>query len=379
MSARPDLAVVDSRDAQTLTAAIAHALDDGPPLAPIPDPYSTESAAMLSAVAPGEPLPHGADIGLVVATSGSTGRPKAVLLPRAAILASARATEAALGGPGTWHLALPAHYVAGAMVIVRSCVAGTPLREAGSGLSTLQTAAGRNYISLVPTQLVRALDEPNTTARLAEFDAVLIGGARLEEAVAARADEAGLAIITTYGMSETCGGCVYDGLPLPGVSVQIAEAGRITLTGPTAFAGYRSLPDLTRETLIGHSVRTQDRGTIDAQGLLQVSGRVDDVVISGGVNVDVADVEHRLKAGSGIDELAVIAVADPEWGARLVVLTNSDAPLDRLVDSAGEPLAPAARPRRLVRVEALPRLAAGKIDRQACQRLARESTYKESP
>ncbi len=355
-----------------IAAAIGSALAGGQPVAPIPDPRSAGSAALLAAVARKEALPPGSDVGLVVTTSGSTGRPKAVMLPRAAMIASARATESVLGGPGTWHLALPAHFVAGAMVIVRSHVAGTVLRETGSGLGSLRPAPGRNYISLVPTQLSRALTEPELTARLASFDAILVGGARLDGPLAARAGEAGLRVLATYGMSETCGGCVYDGRPLPGVSVRLGEGERITLTGPTAFAGYRGLPELTREVLHGDSVRTQDRGTLDAEGRLRVLGRVDDVVTSGGVNVDLADVENQLRASSGIDELSVVAVPDAEWGTRLVVLASEPITLAELLHRAGGPLAPAARPRQLVRVAALPRLSAGKIDRQACQRLAQE-------
>ena len=362
-----------------MAAAIGEALAGGMPVAPLPNLGSPSSAAVLAAVAPFAPLPTESDVGLVVTTSGSTGQPKAVMLPRAAMIASARATESVLGGPGTWHLALPVHYVAGAMVIVRSIVAGTALRDTGSDLALLRPAAGRNYISLVPTQLIRAVDDPLLATSLAAFDAILIGGARLDEPLAARAVEAGLHIVTTYGMSETCGGCVYDGRPLPGVSAHLGEAGRITLTGPTAFAGYRGLPDLTREVLSGNSVRTQDRGILDAEGRLRVLGRLDDVVISGGVNVDVADVERQLTAGSGITELTVVAVDDEKWGASLVVLTSEPITLEQLLDAAGAALEPAARPRRLVRVEALPRLGAGKMDRQTCQRLAEESTSKEAP
>ncbi|MDO5712584.1 MAG: AMP-binding protein, partial [Micrococcales bacterium] len=327
---REGLVVVDSQNAGAVLAALETALAGGPPLAPVLDPQGALAAATLAAVAPQNPVPSEPDVGLIVTTSGSTGHPKAVMLPRAAMIASARATESVLGGPGTWHLALPAHYVAGAMVIVRSIVAGTPLREVGSDLASLRPAAGRNYISLVPTQLVRALDDPSLATSLAAFDAILIGGARLDAALAARAVEAGLRVVTTYGMSETCGGCVYDGRPLPGVSAHLGEAGRITLTGPTAFAGYRGLPDLTREILSGDSVRTQDRGAFDAEGRLRVLGRVDDVVTSGGVNVDVADVERQLTFGSGI-ELSVVAVRDEQWGASLVVLTSEPITLKQLL------------------------------------------------
>lgn len=329
---------------------------------------------MLAAVAPTAPLALDADVGLIVTTSGSTGQPKAVLLSRAALLASTHATAAALGGTGTWHTALPAHYVAGAMVILRGLVAGTALREGGPNLDVLEPAPGRNYLSLVPTQLQRALRDPRIADRLAAFDAILIGGARLDDALASRAAAAHLRVVRTYGMSETCGGCVYDGRPLPGVSIELDDTGRITLTGPTAFAGYRGRPELTREVLNGASVRTSDRGVFDADGRLRVLGRVDDVVVSGGVNVDLASVESQLKAGAEIEELSVVAVPDPEWGVRVVVLTSEPISLAELVRRGGTGLEPAARPRHLVRVAVLPRLSVGKIDRRACERLAVESS-----
>ncbi|NUR08526.1 MAG: AMP-binding protein, partial [Nocardioidaceae bacterium] len=151
---------------------------------------------------------------LVVETSGSTGRPKRVVLSRAAMRASADATHERLGGPGQWLATLPPTYVAGLQVLFRSVRAGTDPVERAADLT-----AGRTYVSLVPTQLHRLVDDP----ALARFDTVLVGGAALDPALRERADRAGVRVVTTYGMSETCGGCVYDGRPLDGVRVDVVD------------------------------------------------------------------------------------------------------------------------------------------------------------
>ena len=168
-----------------------------------------------------------ADAAAVVATSGSTGRPRGVVLTRAALIASADATHRRLGGPGTWVLALPAHYVAGLMVLVRSLVAARPVLEVDARLDALAglelTGDGPHYLSVVPTQLTRALCDPVRTASLRRFDAVLLGGSAADPALLDRAAAAGIAVVTTYGMSETCGGCVYDGVPLDGVDVTVED------------------------------------------------------------------------------------------------------------------------------------------------------------
>ncbi len=196
---------------------------------------------------------------IVVETSGSTGRPKGVVLSRAAMRASADATHARLGGPGQWLLALPPTYVAGLQVLFRSVRAGTePAVEAAS------MTGERRYVSLVPTQLTRLLDEDVDPLR--RFDTVLIGGAGLDPRLRQRAEAAGLRVVTTYGMSETCGGCVYDGRPLDGVEVATAEDGRIKIRGPVVFDGYQDDPGLTAEVLQDGWFVTQDLGRVADDG-----------------------------------------------------------------------------------------------------------------
>ena len=300
----------------------------------------------------------------VVATSGSTGAAKLVVLHRDALVAAARAAEARLGWGGTWHLTLPPTYVAGLMVIVRGLV-GDGVRAAG--LDELGPVGGRNAVSIVGTQLYRAL-QPTARAtadRLASFDAVLVGGGPLAPELRSRAEAAGIPVIETYGMSETCGGVVWDGVPLPGVEVRLGERNRIAIAGPQTFRGYLGAPDLTAEALVDGAVLTRDRGHWGGDRLF-IDGRIDDVVISGGVNVDLAEV--RRVAASVEPDSDVFAVDDPEWGQRLVLAAPTGS-LDGWRDLLRPLLPPASLPRQVV-VGPLPRTDGGKPDRAALRALA---------
>ena len=286
--------------AEELPGALAEALAGGRPVAPLP-PAPLERAQALAMLAPDQPVEAGTAV--VVSTSGSTGRPKGVLLSRAAVAAAAAATHERLGGPGDWALCLPPHYVAGLMVLARAQLAGTRAWPVAPDLVDLPDAVarlrGRRYLSLVPTQLARALPRPAVAEALAAFDAVLVGGGPLPEPLAVAAADAGVPLVTTYGMSETCGGCVYDGRPLRGVDVRLAPDGRISLGGTGLFSGYRRRPDLTAAALADGRLLTADRGRWDG-GRLSVLGRVDDVVVSGGMNVDLAEVERQVRSWPGL-------------------------------------------------------------------------------
>lgn len=256
-------------------------------LAPV-DPASAD--ATLAMLRPDEPLEE-QGAALVVATSGSTGTPKGVVLGHAALVAAASAAERVVG-PMDWTLALPTHYVAGVMVLVRAAHARRRVFNTSSDLHDIARPSRPTAVSLVPTQLHRALGDPHVLRRLVAHELVLLGGAAPAPGLVERAQENGVKIVTTYGMSETCGGCVWDGSPLPGVDARLDDTGRVLLEGPMAFSGYRLRPDLTREVLVGpRTVRTNDRGVL-RDGRLQVLGRLDDVVISGGVNVDLALVQR---------------------------------------------------------------------------------------
>ncbi|WP_310961403.1 AMP-binding protein [Nocardioides terrisoli] len=311
---------------------------------------------------------------LVIATSGSTGQPKRVVLSRDAVRASALATHERLGGPGRWVLNLPATYVAGLQVLYRCVVAGVePVLYADSWRVTLEPVSGRSYVSLVPTQLARLLHDESLAgevASLAGCSAVLIGGGPLDPHVRAQAEARGLRVVQTYGMSETCGGCVYDGRPLAGAEVRIDE-GHVLVRGPMLFDGYQGEPERTAAALREGWLVTNDLGHWDEQGRLRIDGRVDDVIISGGVKVPagaVAAAVARLTAVVGVE---VVGAADEEWGERVVAVVTARDPLSlAAVREAVEPRAWA--PRQLVVVPELPRLPNGKPDRLAMRRLAEQ-------
>ena len=337
--------------------------------APLP-PGGTERTQTRAMLEPELPVPE-PDAAAIVATSGSTGHPRGVVLSRTALLASAHATAARLGGHGTWVLTLPAHYVAGLMVLVRAIAGGRSVYPVGGRLAELPSLVERElsategpyYTALVPTQLSRALADPALNQALTRFDAVLLGGAAADPSLLQRAAAGGVRVVTTYGMSETCGGCVYDGLPLDGVSVSTDDEGRISVGGPMLFSGYRLDPTTTAETLIDGRLRTRDRGQF-TDGLLTVLGRLDDMVISGGMNVDLAAVERAVRSWAST-EAAVVGVPHPEWGAEVVAVveTGHHLSLSALRERLSAELPHYALPRRLV-LRTLPRTSGGKIDRR---------------
>lgn len=310
---------------------------------------------------------------LVLRTSGSTGRPKSVVLSHRSLLASARATHDRLGGPGQWVLNLPPTYVAGLQVLFRSVVAGTePVLQTGSLAGTVAAMTGpRRYVSLVPTQLRRLLAavDPGELAALTRFDAVLVGGGPLWPEVRAAAEAAGVRVVQTYGMAETCGGCVYDGRPLDGVEVRIGDDGQVLLRGPVLFDGYADDPARTADVLDDGWLRTQDLGRLDDDGRLWILGRVDSVIISGGVNVPAEAVEAMLERHPDVVGAVVVGVPDREWGERVTAVVESRRVLGlaELRDLV-EPRAWA--PRTLVPTDRLLHLSNGKVDRQAARALA---------
>jgi len=302
---------------------------------------------------------------LVVETSGSTGWPKRVVLSRRAVLASVAATGRRLGGEGRWLLALPASYIAGAQVVCRSVVAGEPpvLLEEHPSLAAAVEAGRPAYASLVATQLHRMLDSPDDVAALRGLRTVLLGGGPIDPRLRARAEEAGVTVVATYGSAETAGGCVYDGVALDGVALGIEADGRLRISGPTLFDGYDVDPELTAQTLVDGWFRTEDAARFDDDGRLVLLGRLDDMVVSGGVNIPAPVVATRLRAHPAVRAAEVLGVPDPEWGTRLVAFVVGSIDLDevRAWVAAAHPRSWA--PRQVVVVDALPMLANGKVDR----------------
>ncbi len=411
---------------------------EGPALLPIGqrDPRAGDIIAALgagpaqnAALHPGEDDP--ADpTALVMPTSGSTGTPKGVLLSAGQLAASAAATEARMGGPGTWLLALPAEHIAGLQVLLRAARAGTEptVMDRGKPFTAMDFVAHaqrlpgpRRYVSLVPTQLRRILADAEAAVATAEiFDAVLVGGAATPPALLETARAAGIPVVTTYGMTETCGGCVYDGVPLDGVTVTfnrttfnrttfndktlndktlnsptaVDGTGAIVLTGPMVARGYRNRPGDPAFARPGSYV-TADMGEISADGTLAVLGRIDDVIVTGGINVAPGPVEAAIKRLTGIEDAVVVGVPDKTWGqvVTAVIVPDRRAALGApgAVDAtvaAGRThetdwhtwdvaslraaltdLPAHHRPRRLVTVDAIPHLPSGKPDRAAVRAL----------
>lgn len=373
-----------------MTSALRAALDGGPAVWPVA-PGGRSSTDVGTEVDD--------EIALVVETSGSTDAPKRVVLSAAALRASAAATETALEGPGQWLLALPAHYIAGAQVLVRSIVAGTePAVLDGEHFDPIAFAAASarlddhrpRYTSLVPVQLSRLVDAGKTDPKVAEalrsFDRILLGGQAAPPSLIVAADLLGARVTRTYGSSETSGGCVYDGRPLDGVVVRIVD-GAVELSGPMLADGYLGDPARTSVAFTTDAdgtrwYRTGDLGRLEHDGTLRILGRADDVIISGGVKVALGEVERAVRALPGFADAVVVRVVDAEWGERpAVVSSRTDAAaasdaltvlsgLARATDAAGLP--PAARPVRLELVDRMPLLPSGKPDRRALEHLVRD-------
>lgn len=362
-----------------LLPALAAALGGGPALLPLPAGPPALRDSLLTELRPDAPLEDD-DVAVVIATSGASGRPKGVLLSAAAIRASAEATHDRLGGPGRWLLTVPATHVAGVMVLARSLIAGTePVAvDLSDGFDPelfavasvrLFAAAERRYTSLVPRQLAAIVAAGGAALdSLSGYDAVLIGGGPASAALLDAARAAGAAIVTTYGMTETCGGCVYDGRPLDGVKVEIADDGRVRLAGPMLASGYRLRPDLADAFSDGWFT-TSDLGHVDDDGTLAIDGRADDVAISGGVKVPLAAVDAAVAAHPDVAEALSVAVADEQWGERIVAAIVPADPaqppsLEAIRHHVAQTCPAAYAPKELLVLTALPTLASGKPDRR---------------
>ncbi|WP_019200924.1 o-succinylbenzoate--CoA ligase [Tsukamurella sp. 1534] len=342
---------------------------------PVPARDPREAERLTTALAAGSPIDERA--ALVVATSGTTGIPKGAVLTRANLASSAAGTARRLGGDGQWLLAMPPHHVAGVQVMLRSLASGhapvgldVSAGFAPSGLAEgfARMTASRRYLSLVPTQLVKVLADPAATEALARFDGVLIGGAACPAPVREAALAAGIRMVRTYGMSETAGGCVYDGAPLPGVEVRLdGPESRVVLGGPTVALGYRNLPEHPAFAEPGF-FRTDDAGTL-TDGVLAVTGRLDEAISTGGLTVLPQVVEAVLARVPGVAEVAVFAQPDERLGqavaAAVVAEPGATVTVEQVRRAVAAELDRTAAPRALYLVDELPRRGPGKIDRRA--------------
>lgn len=408
---------------------LAHALDGKVSLLPVPanDPARAELLARTQRA--GDPID--ADVAIVACTSGSTGTPKGAMLTAANLRASIDATHSRLGGPGQWLLATPPSHIAGLQVLLRTLRAGeVPVAmELSDGFrpSSLADAIGamsgrRRYTSIVPLQLGRILGDAEATAALASLDGVLVGGQATSPELLRRARAAGVTVLTSYGSSETSGGTVYDGRPLDGADISIADGdgdgdgtegcsggrgkdrseesppgatpgavtpgeadpGRIVVSGPMVSRGYRNVDD---PDLADGVFRTSDAGSLDHSvnggPVLRVLGRTDDIIISGGLKFLPGPIEDALTAFGDIAAAAVVGVPHPELGHAVVAVvtlhdTDSQSPgatppdpsaagTGAIEEHLRARLAPVLDkhqvPRAVFVVKQLPTLPSGKLDR----------------
>lgn len=388
---------------ELLMPALARAVDGaGPALALLPGSGSAAYRTMVrAAVVPGEPVPEA--VAVVAATSGSTGNPAGVLLPGSALRAAATAFAERSGqGEGhRWVAALPLHHAGGLMVAVRSIVAGTtpiPVASLGGasrfGVEAFAEATERAAdlclhdhrplaVSLVPPMLA-LLDAAGALGSrlLAEYDVVLVGGAPAPPDVIERLVSAGVRLTTSYGMTETCGGAAFDGRPLDGVRIESEPDGRLVIGGAQVALGYRDGREPDRWVIgsdgIRH-IRTDDLGHITPDGRVVVSGRTDDVVQVAGASVSLSAIRLVLSADPEVAQAEVVALPDPQWGARIVAavipvfaerVRFGQATTDRLADEVQDALGRAARPREIRFVPSLPITESGKVDREAVRQWA---------
>ena len=305
----------------------------------------------------GEPVAD--DVALVVATSGSAGEPKAAELThdalRAAVLSSAE--RLGVGASDSWLCCLPVAHMGGMLVLLRHLILGADVEVQAHFDPVGVARSGASCTSVVPTMVARIHSAGETLSR---FKVVLVGGAALPEQMRSPP------LVTTYGMTESCGGVVYDGRALDDVGVRIGDDDEIQLSGPTLMRGYRlsSSQPFTPDGWL----RTRDAGSLSG-GVLEVLGRIDEVIVTGGEKVWPQEVEEVLRAHPAIADVAVVGRSDPEWGSAvtaLVVPTNPAEPpsLDVVRSFAAERIAKFKAPRALEIVESIPRTASGKIARR---------------
>lgn len=310
----------------------------------------------------------GAKVAVVVTSTGSTGANKEIMLTAGALIASARAANKFLNAHfgETWSLLLPLTHIAAVNVLVRSLELGTipvNLTEYESEYPKV------DYTAIVPTQLFNALNgDDRLLKHLQSAKAVLVGGAALTPELQEQATTAKIKVVTTYGMSETSGGCVYNGVPLEGVQIAISDSGFIKISGE----------------VLAHNLNldsqnwfvTSDLGKL-VDGHLQVLGRGDDVIISGGENISLSEIENAISQSFGNFEFVAFAVSSAKWGQELhVAVVNAPAKFSEQVEHLlVEKFGNAAKPKRFHQLPAIPLIGIGKVDRGALAQLATKSEH----
>jgi len=365
---------VNPADPLAIMPALEEALTGQRALLPVPTNDPARANLLRNTQGVGKPIED--DIALVVSTSGSTGTPKGAQLTAANLISSADATHQHLGGEGQWLLAMPAAYIAGLQVLVRSMVAGVEpeFLDLSRGFSVAELAAKthpladtgeRCYTALTPLQLSKALATLDGIEALRRFTAVLVGGAATNPQILESARKLRINVVTTYGSSETSGGCVYDGRPIAGAKVRI-RGGRIYLGGPMVARGYRNLP--------GHEAfaepgwfATSDAGSLH-DATLTVHGRLDNVIDSGGLKLHPEVLENVMLGVQGVTGACVVGVPDERFGQRICAAYAGSVGVEKLMEAFDE-LPRWQVPKELTHLAALPLLGPGKVDRAAVRDL----------
>ena len=373
-----ELLPVDPANPLAILPALEEALTGQRTLLPVPANDPARTNLLRNTLKPGAPIDN--DIALVVSTSGSTGKPKGAMLTPANLISSADATHQALGGEGQWLLAMPAAYIAGIQVLIRSMVAGVEpafidltrgfnVAEFAARAHELAQTGERTYTALTPIQLAKATSTLKGIDALRTFSAVLVGGAATNPRLLESAAKLRINVVTTYGSSETSGGCVYDGRPIAGARVRIVD-GRIHLGGPMVARGYHHLdsPDLQDGWF-----RTSDAGELDS-GVLTVLGRTDNVISSGGLKLHPEVLEEELLLIDGVTAATVIGKDDDRFGQRICAAYTRSASVPDILDALADAedagrIAHWQIPKELKVVAALPQLGPGKVDRAAVMEL----------
>jgi O-succinylbenzoic acid--CoA ligase len=312
------------------------------------------------------------DIAFIVETTGSTGTRKFVALSAAAVLASARASLDYLQArPGqTWALLLPLNHIAGINVLVRALDLGTTpvdLRDATEYPVT-------DFSAVVPTQIYRALNgDGKLLAHLQSASTVLVGGAQLQNDLFEKAIAAGISVVRTYGMSETSGGCIYEGFPLEGIGLRISDVGLIEISGPVLASAYLNNEELWHQQYRDGWFTTSDQGVIE-DGILKVLGRSDDVYNTGGEKVSLTEVTEILHTAFPGHQWLAVAVDDAQWGQRLVVAVSGadHASINEVNTLLSNSLGDIAKAKQLLVFDQMPMIGIGKIDRAQISQRAQE-------
>ena len=299
---------------------------------------------------------------VIVNTTGSTGVRKRVLLSINAIATCAELSNAQIDAKSgdVWSLLLPLNHIAGLNVLARAILLGSEVIGADQNA---------DFTAIVPTQLHRAISgDEKLLKHLQNCKSVLVGGSPASKTILSAAKNAGINVITTYGMTETSGGCVYNNRALPGVSVMVDESGRLKIKGPILASGYEDNQELWNENFKDGWFLTSDLGTVNGEEI-KVIGRADDVVISGGENVSLMAIENELADNFPNVNFLATSVPDAEWGEKICLVSDLEIDSEYVVQILKNNLGKQFAPKEFLVVKPIPQIGIGKPDRVKASQL----------